>query len=106
MERTSLLTVADQFQLTGIGLVVMPDFSVPEGWANIEETVLVETPNGRLELLAQFQQTHFKILDVTAPLDRRWRVVLCFPTATKEQVSVGSVVYASLGTKNALLKMH
>ncbi|MRV70220.1 hypothetical protein GJ700_00600 [Duganella sp. FT92W] len=101
-----MLTVTDQFQLSGIGLVVMPDFSVPERWANVEETVLIETPGGRRELLAQFRQTHFRILDVTAPLDRRWRVVLCFPTGTKEQVPVGSVVYVSHKTKNALLPTH
>lgn len=104
MERTSLLTVSDQFQLSGMGLVVMPDFTVPDGWSDIEETVLVETLDGFLELSAQFQQTHFKILDITAPVDRRWRIVLCLPTATKEQVPIGSIVYVSHKTKHAILK--
>jgi hypothetical protein len=106
MKRTSLLTVVDHFQISGIGLVVMPDFSVPDDWRNVEETVLVETPTGRLALLAQFSQTHCKSLDIAAPLDRRWRVVMSFPTATKEQVPVGSVVHVSQQTRNALFKSH
>ena len=44
--RTELLRVDESFHIQGYGLVVHPDFSVPNGWKNQVETVVVEKPDG------------------------------------------------------------
>jgi hypothetical protein len=99
-----LLTVEERFQLSGAGLTVIPDFSVPSGWRNRQETVRVVTPEGQaFEALAQFTRTHFKINDPTASVDRRWRVLLSLPEARKEQVPIGSRVLVSIEVHNAVL---
>jgi hypothetical protein len=105
VERVELLTVVERFQITGVGLVLAPDFSVPEGkWRNRVEQVLVVTPQEQeFEALAQFNLTHFNILDPAAPLDRRWRIMVALPAVLKEQVPVGSKVFASPEVRNAVL---
>jgi hypothetical protein len=92
MAQTELLTVEQVFQLTHIGLTVLPDFSVPKaGWKNGAHRVRVVKPNGeQLEADANFNVAHFYISDPSVPLDRRWRVVISFPSLTKEDVPLGS----------------
>ena len=65
-----LLTVEQVFQLRGIGLTVIPDFSVPKaGWKNGAHRVRVVKPNGEdLEADANFHVWHFNIRDPAAPL--------------------------------------
>jgi hypothetical protein len=47
MAETEPLTVEQVFQLQGIGLTVVPDFSVPNaGWKNGAHRVRVVKPNG------------------------------------------------------------
>jgi hypothetical protein len=92
MAQTELLTVEQVFQLQGIGLTVVPDFSVPKaGWKNGTHRVGVVKPNGeQLEADANFNVWHFNIRDPSAPLDKRWRVVISFPSLTKDDLPAGS----------------
>lgn len=92
-----LLTVVDHFLIGGsLGLVVVPDFSVPkEGWKEQRHVVRIVRPDGSvLEADAKFGMAHFNIRDPDAPMDRRWRVMVCFPDETKESIPVGSQIYA------------
>ena len=104
MERVELLTVKDSFQLSGIGLTFMPDFSVPRNWQNVVERIVIETPDGRqFEAVAQFNMTHFNIKDPEASVDRRWRVLVTLPNTPKDQVPLGSRLLVSPEIRNALL---
>jgi hypothetical protein len=104
MDCVELLTVQDRFQLSGIGLTVTPDFPVPNGWRNIEEPVEVELPSGeRFEVLGQFNMTHFNISDPAAGVERRWRLLVTLTTMVKEQVPIGSRLFVSEQTRNAIL---
>jgi hypothetical protein len=87
-----LLTLTDHFQLSS-GLVVVPDFSVPKGWKPRSETVTIVRPNGESrEAKARLAVEHFLIRDPAVSVDRRWRLVVSFPTMTKEEVPIGSKV--------------
>ena len=93
-----LLTVEDRFLLTKIGLVVTPDFSVPEKgtWADFRSKAKIQDPNGKeTEQEMHVGTWHFNIRDPEASVDKRWRVVLTFPSASKEQVPIGSRVFVS-----------
>jgi len=105
MDQVELLTVEDTFEIGGFGLVLRPDFSVPNGrWAERSESALVVRPNGdRLEATARFGLSHFYISDPTVPLDRRWRVVLSLPDCTKDQVPIGSKILVSQEMCDAIL---
>jgi len=104
MERVELLTVAEAFQLSGIGLTFMPDFPVPDQWKNRIEEITVVTPTGsRFEALAQFNMAHFNIRDSDVSVERRWRVVVTLPTITKDRVPSGSRILVSPDTRRALL---
>jgi len=47
MAQTELLTVEQVLQLQGIGLTIMPDFSIPKaGWKNSTQQVHIVKPNG------------------------------------------------------------
>ncbi len=42
-----LLTVVDRFQIEHLGLVLAPDFSVPDGkWSDQTHPITVEAPDG------------------------------------------------------------
>jgi hypothetical protein len=103
-DRVELLTVEDRFQLSGVGLVLVPDFSVPDGWRNIEETVQLCRPDGTmLEAVAQLNMTHFNIRDPKADLDKRWRIVVRLPAVEKGQVPVGSRLLVSADTRGRVI---
>ncbi len=104
MERLELLTVVDRFQLS-YGLVLVPDFSVPNGgWRNCQEEVHILTPAGdEYGAIAQFNMTHFNFRDPKVPMDRRWRVVVCLQGIEKERLPVGSRLFVSEQIRNALL---
>jgi hypothetical protein len=92
-----LLIVADRFQIDHLGLVLAPDFSVPGGsWADQTHSVMIETPEGgRFDAEAVFGLSHFNIRDPNVSIDRRWRVTVRIPQVLKEQVPIGSKMYAS-----------
>src|SRR5262245_60891245 len=90
-----LLTVAERFQLHD-GLVVVPDFSVPDGWKNRSETVTIELPDRKPRAAkASLAVAHFRIPDPAASSDKCWRVVVSLPAMTKEDVPIGSKVDGS-----------
>ena len=95
MKRNELLTVADSFQLSHIGLTLLPDFSVPSGWQNREERILIVTVSSEFEVLAQFNMTHFNILNPEVAADRRWRILASLPGVQKAQVPIGSRLFVS-----------
>jgi hypothetical protein len=106
MAQTELMTVEQAFQLQGVGLTVLPDFSVPKaGWKNGARRVRVVKPDGeQLEADANFHAWHFKLRDPSAPVDKRWRVVISFPFLTKEDVPAGSRILSDPALAGTLLK--
>jgi hypothetical protein len=106
MTKVELLTVEDRFQLSGVGLTVVPDFPVPKGWANVSAVVTVVTPNGEeFDAVAQCNLTHFNFrsTDAMASIDRRWRILLSLPDVLKERVPVGSRIFVSKSVRTAVL---
>jgi hypothetical protein len=84
---TELLTVADYFDITGRGLVLVPDFDLPQqgNWKNFSASVVVLTPTGqRLELQADCSLVHFNIRDPKVDVSKRWRVSVALPSATNK----------------------
>jgi hypothetical protein len=78
MNRVELLTVEERFQLSEIGLTLAPDFPVPPGkWKNIQSKASVVCPNGsQFEATVQLNMTHFNVPDPSAPIEKRWRVLI------------------------------
>lgn len=105
MERVELLTVEECFQLSQMGLVLVPDFSVPRGnWKNFSDTVVLARPDGHeFEVFAQFNMSHFNIRDPNASVDKRWRVVVSLPELKKVDVPIGSKILVSSEVKEAVL---
>ena len=104
MSRVELLTVQDCFLIEERGVVVIPDFSVPDGWKDRTETVTVTSPNGhQYETAAQLSMSHFLLLDPKAPIDKRWRVVVLLLNRKKEELPVGSKILVSQEIRDALL---
>ncbi|MDA8909178.1 hypothetical protein N9I65_03275 [bacterium] len=99
-----LLKVVDRFQIEHRGLLLAPDFSVPDGkWSGQTHPVTVELPDGtRFGTQAQFQLSHFNIRDPDVSIDRRWRVTVSLPDIQKDQVPVGSKVFAGTAIVTAL----
>jgi len=88
MTLVELLTVEASFRITGRGVVVKPNFSVPNGWRNRTETIVVLNPNGgQYEASAQFNLEHFNIADPSVSIDQRWRVVVMLMDRTSERRS-------------------
>jgi hypothetical protein len=100
-----LLQITDAFQLSNIGLTVLPDFAVPPGgWKSESVAAMVATPDGRtITTTAQINITHFNIRDPSVPVDRRWRVVVTLPDLQKEAVPIGSTVLVPSEVKVRLL---
>ncbi len=103
VQSIELLTVEDCFQISGRGVVVIPDFSIPNGWKNRKDTVMVVTPAGQKhEVVAQFSMSHFKPIDPNVPLDKRWRVIVLLTDYKKEDLPVGSKIFVSQEIKDAI----
>jgi hypothetical protein len=106
MRKVELLTAEDQLQLSGVGLTLVPDLSVPKGWVNISDVVTVVTPEGEVfDAVAQFNLTHFNFRSAEAmvSIDRRWRILLSLPDVSKERVLIGSRIFASQSVRTAVL---
>jgi hypothetical protein len=105
MAEIELLTVQQAFQLQGIGLAIVPDFSVPKaGWKDGTYQVLVVKPNGQqIKADANFHVWHFNIPDPSVPHDKRWRVIVSFPSLTKDDLPAGSRILSVPSAEIALL---
>jgi hypothetical protein len=101
MDEVELLTVVDHFQLQSRGLVVVPDFDVPaRGWKDCAQPAIIVTPDGRShEAMAHLSAWHFHISDSAVTAAKRWRLVVYFPTQTKEEVPIGSKIMVSRSLK-------
>jgi hypothetical protein len=104
MDQAELLVVSDSFQVSGQGLVVVPDFaSTASEWRGGSENATIERPDGsslvsRLNLYI----AHFNIPDPAVPLENRWRIVPTFPDLGKDDVPVGSRVLVSKAVADAI----
>ncbi len=104
MNAVELLTVEDSFQISGRGVVVVPDFSVPDGWKNRTATVVVEKPDGQqYDATAQFSISHFNIADPKVSIDMRWRVTVLLQDWNEEDLPAGSRIIVSREIRDAIL---
>ena len=104
MNMSELLTVDDVFMIDKLGLVVTPDFSVPNNdWKPSNGTVTILRPDGtEFDALAQFNHSHFNIPDPSVSMDRRWRVTICILNIEKHEVPIGSKIYVRNELANQL----
>ncbi len=104
MKRVELLTVSDSFDITGRGVVVLPDFSVPPGgWKDRKEALTIFTPTGQShEATALVSLTHFTFSDPSVSADKRWRVVVLVQGRKKEEIPIGSRLLFSREISDAL----
>lgn len=101
----TLCVVVERFQIANKGLVLAPNFGVPShrAWENFSAQVCVETPDGRrCNVTALFELCHFRITDPHASADKRWRISIILPQASKADVPIGSRVSIN---KNDSLKV-
>jgi hypothetical protein len=105
MKMVELLRVQDRFVVSSVGLIVVPDFSVPPGrWSDLVADVTVVRPDQTSATVSGcFGRWHFNIPDPSVPLDSRWRVVLSMRGVAKEDVPVGSVVFVPEEVANAVV---
>ncbi len=104
MNYVELLSVEDCFLIEGRGVVVIPDFSVPDGWRDRTDTVTVTKPDGQqYEATAQFSMSHYRLLDPKASIDKRWRVVTLLLNRKTEDLPVGSKIFVSQQVRDAIL---
>jgi hypothetical protein len=103
MNRVELLTVKDSIQISGRGVVVIPDFSVPDGWQNRTDSVTVAKPDGhQFEAKAQFSMSHANVSGSQISIDKRWRVVLILLDRTKDELPAGSRILVSPELRDAI----
>lgn len=108
MDQAELLVVADSFQISGQGLVVVPDFaSSTSKWRGGSETATIEKPDGT-SVLARLNLyvAHFNIPDPAASLENRWRIVPTFPDLGREDVPIGSRILVSKTVVKAITGCH
>ena len=111
VERVALITVESTFDSASGDhgerrrLIIHPDLSVPPaGWTKRTETVTILTPEGReFEATATFCLSHVNIKDQRVSIDQRWRVIMCLLGTTSDCVLVGSKIFVSRETRDALL---
>jgi hypothetical protein len=92
MNMVELLQVTETFKVPSLGLLLMPDFSVPSaGWNCTMTDVELVTPGGHIVATrAKFSQIHFNMPDPSVSADRRWRVVASLPDLSESQVPIGT----------------
>lgn len=107
-----LLTVTDRFDLGSRGVLLLPDFDVPNfdmpGCGRrkpFSENVSVVTPaGGHRTYQADFALTHLKIPDPNVAAIKRWRITVSLRSASKEAVPIGSKVFCSTRVRDALTR--
>ena len=91
-----LLQVQDTFQVSGRGLVVVPDIPTPSRFANFTDTVTVEPPNSEpFQVSANFFLSHFS--------PGGFKLLITFPGLAKESLPIGSNILASEAVADRLL---
>jgi hypothetical protein len=104
MDLVELLVVAECFELQHHGVVVKPDFPRPEGkWEARFLDVEIVRPNGsRHQMSARIAVWHFEFSDPSISSDMRWRLVVSFPSMTKSEVPIGTIVMVPRALKAAM----
>ena len=104
MSSVELLTVEDCFEIGDLGVVLRPNFSVPNGrWAARADTVTVARPDGQsFQTRAELTLSHFNISDPNVSIDQRWRVIVSLPGRTKNDVPAGTKILVSENLRDAL----
>ena len=83
-----LLRVEDTFQVSGLGLVAVPELPLPERFANFTDSVRVVPPGAEpYETQAQFFLSHFS--------PGGFKLLVTFPSLAKELLPIGSEIFAS-----------
>jgi|SRR5215467_512318 len=92
MAQTDLLTVERVFQLQDIGLTVLPDFLVPKaGRKNGTHRVRVVNQMASNSKLTPTSMSGISTFAIhLQPPDERWRVVISFPSLTKDDLPTRS----------------
>lgn len=105
MGKVELMKVEDRFLIDSIGLVLAPSFKLPPGgkWINIKETVSIKTPEGNeVSAEARFSVAHMNIKDPNVCVSKRRPILVSLNGISKESVPIGSTVYVSQSTKQAV----
>jgi hypothetical protein len=98
LENKPLLEVTDTFNISSIGLLVVPSFDLPPNgkWESFSELVTVEHPDGsKFQLNANFSVIHLNIRDLSVGANKRWQIVCSFKGIEKSAVPAGSKIYVS-----------
>jgi|GEM_PF-6930493 len=106
MDKVELMKIEDTFMVDGVGLVLAPSFELPAyaNWKNIIEKVTIRSPEGvEFESEALFSMMHVNIKGPEVSISKRWPVVVTLRGVAKELVAVGSAVFVSKPTKQAVL---
>ena len=105
MKHVELMTVEKHYHVARVGLILEPDFSVPDDWRNIQERVLVVAPDGsEITAKARLNVTHFNLANPSDRGEHRsWRVIVSLLGINESSVPVGSRVLVSAATHHALL---
>ena len=97
MIETELLTVEQSLDNHDIGVLISPDFAVPNTppWKDCSIATRLETPDGvSRQSTATLKLMHLNIPSISA-LDKRWRIALTFPDLKTDDVPIGTRVYVS-----------
>jgi len=91
-----LLQVQDTFQVTGRGLVVVPEIPVPPRFANFTDTVTVNPPDSEpFQASANFFLSHFS--------PGGFKLLITFPGLSKGSLPIGSGILVSDSAADRLL---
>jgi len=98
-----LINVEDSFVIEGRGVVLLPDFPIPQnGWKAREEVVTVEMPDGTShETRACIDWTNFSLTDPNATQDQKNRVVVRLVEEV-DKIPSGTRIFASTELCDAL----
>jgi hypothetical protein len=102
-----LLNVEDSLNISGRGLIIFPDFSVPNGWTNrTDSVVLVKLDGEEITTKAHFNVAHF---NYSGPfdkdwIDKRWRIVVQLPDWPSGKLQVGTKLFVSAAVRDAIQK--
>jgi hypothetical protein len=101
--RVELLVIEAAFQINN-RIILVPDFSVPEGWTNRMGTIVVATPDGRrFEATGDFHMAHLQVGDPVASIDQRWRIIVSIPQGRKDDFPIGSRILVSPELRGTVL---
>jgi hypothetical protein len=99
-----LLTVAERFKIENSGVVLAPDFPLPQGSGWKEYTFFVEVVQecGATSKFRAVASPVHHLVRNPAISGGGWRLTIVLPVATKEDIAIGSRVLCSAATHQRL----